>query len=99
MIDICELINECKTKDKLDDVIYTIVMDSIDQEVVEEYDDDDDEPIPSKTDEEILDMMNDKANDALVVMADPLYEFLYELSELYFFEMKKQALKGSDEES
>ena len=92
-LDICELIDKCKTKDEFDDVIYTIVMDSIEDEYGDEYDDEDEEPIEPKTDQEVLDLMNDKANDALVIMADPLYEFLFELSELYYFQLKKETIE------
>ena len=91
-IDILDLIDQCKTKEKFESVIHTIVMESVEHEYVEEYDDEDDEPVPAKTDDEVLEMAYNKANDALVIMADPLFEFLYELSELYYFKLKQQII-------
>ena len=91
---ICKLLNDSTKRDELLSIVHTIVLDSVELDKSKSLDETDDpfgedetDPGP-KTEEEILDALERNTNDALVIMAEPIYGILYELCLIYYDELR-----------
>ena len=105
-MNLLSLIEKTESKQTFENIIYTVVHDSImyrnvphleSKDATREMLEESEEFQEPKTEEEILDSLHDNANDALVITAEPMFEFIHELCLLYYDELKEQKIEAEND--